>query len=105
MPEATSTAKSNGATDTETALNDLTAVRLPALSQPAYETVNHPAYYGGEDDPFEPIKIIEALGLGFNTGNALKYLLRAGRKPGVAYAEDLQKAVWYLQREIDRAES
>lgn len=105
MSEATNNQKSNSETSISKALTDLTAMRVPELSQPAYEAVNHPAHYGGEDDPFEPIKIIEALDLGFNTGNALKYLLRAGRKPGVSYAEDLQKAVWYLQREVDRAES
>lgn len=87
------------------ALNDLTAMRMPELSQPAYEKVSHPAHYGGQDDPYEPIKIIEAKDLGFNTGNALKYLLRAGRKPGTPYVEDLRKAVFYLNREIGRSES
>lgn len=114
MPEATSPLKDAGipvneaaaaAAATTAALNNLTTHRLPQLSAPEYEAVNHPAHYGGQDDPYEPIKVIEHFDLGFNTGNALKYLLRAGRKPGVSYAEDLQKAVWYLQREIDRAES
>lgn len=62
--------------------------------------VNHPAHYGGKDNPYEAIKIIEALGLGFNLGNCLKYLARAGRKPGADTLEDLKKAAWYLNREI-----
>lgn len=36
------------------------------------EFVNHPQHYGGEDNPFEPIKIIEGLNLDFHIGNALK---------------------------------
>ncbi len=65
--------------------------------------MNHPAHYGG-DTAYEAIKIIEALGLNFHTGNALKYLVRAGKKPGVSAAEDLRKAIWYLNREIQRRE-
>lgn len=89
------------------ALNSLTATRMPPLSdlraEAAGEAVDHPAHYGGEDDPFEAIKIIEHYDLGFRTGNAVKYLLRAGRKPGASYLQDLEKAAWYLQREIERA--
>lgn len=111
MPEATIkeevfsdevTAKAGKAT--VEALNNLTSTRLPALALPEYEAVNHPAHYGGEDNPYETIKIIEALDLTFHTGNAAKYLLRAGRKPGTPYVEDLRKAAWYLQREIERCE-
>ncbi len=87
------------------ALSNLTAHRMPALSpNNDYEAVDHPPHYGGKSDPFEPIKIIEALDLGFAPGSALKYLLRAGRKPGSPYVEDLKKAVWYLNREIERVE-
>lgn len=38
---------------------------------------------------------------GFNVGNAIKYLWRAGLKSGSA-VEDLRKAAWYVNREIDR---
>lgn len=89
------------------ALDNLTATRVPALpprDDTDVERVNHPAHYGGEDNPFEPIKIIEHYDLGFATGNALKYLLRAGRKPGETYADDLKKAAFYLNREIERVE-
>jgi len=64
------------------------------------EAVDHPPHYGGGDDPFETIKVIEAWGLGFHTGNAVKYISRAG-KNGDAI-QDLKKARWYLDREINR---
>lgn len=66
------------------------------------EQVDHPAYYGGKDDPYEAIKVIEAWGLGFHLGNAVKYIARAGKKPNVPTLEDLCKARWYLDREIER---
>lgn len=62
--------------------------------------VDHPKHYGGVDNPFEAIKVIEAWNLGFNVGNTLKYIARAGRKPGSMTVEDLEKAAWYLNREI-----
>jgi hypothetical protein len=65
-------------------------------------TVNHPEHYGGEDNPYEAIKIIEAFGLGFCLGNTMKYLVRAGKKGSAL--EDLKKARWYLSREINRME-
>lgn len=52
-------------------------------------------------DP-EPVAVIEAWGLGFSLGNVLKYLARAGRKPGVPALDDLRKARDYLDREIAR---
>ena len=66
------------------------------------DNVNHPSHYGGEDNPYEAIKIIEAWNLGFCLGNAVKYISRAGKKDKSKEVEDLEKAVWYLQREIDR---
>ena len=63
------------------------------------EAVNHPAHYGGADNPYEAIKVIEAWGLGFNLGNTVKYVSRAGKK-GDTRLEDLKKARWYLDREI-----
>lgn len=62
-----------------------------------------PDYYGGPDDPYEAIKVIEAWGLGFHLGNVLKYISRAGKK-SPSEVEDLKKALWYLQRRIDRLE-
>lgn len=62
--------------------------------------VDHPLHYGGESNPYEAIKIIEAHGLCFHLGNAIKYILRAGRKTPDS-REDIEKAIWYLQRYID----
>lgn len=67
------------------------------------DAVNHPAHYGGADNPYEAIKVIEAWALGFNLGNAVKYISRAGKKD--ARLQDLKKAAWYLQREIASQES
>ena len=44
------------------------------------EMVNHPNHYGGEDNPYEAIKVIEAWDLGFHLGNTVKYISRAGKK-------------------------
>lgn len=67
------------------------------------EEVNHPAHYGGGDNLYEAIKVIEAWELGFCLGNAVKYIARAGKKsPDVL--TDLRKAAWYLNREIERLE-
>lgn len=52
-------------------------------------------------DP-EPIRVIEAWGLGFCLGNAVKYIARAERKG--APLEDLKKAAWYITREIQQRE-
>lgn len=61
--------------------------------------VNHPEHYGGADNPYEAIRVIEAWGLSFNLGNTAKYIARAGRKGD--RLEDLEKAAWYLNREIE----
>lgn len=62
------------------------------------EAVNHPPHYGGANNPYEAIKVIEAWGLGFNLGNTVKYIARAEHKG--ATVQDLEKARWYLDREI-----
>lgn len=64
--------------------------------------VDHPPHYGGADNPYEAIKVIEAWSLNFHLGNAVKYISRAGHKNPSAVKEDLQKAQWYLQRAIER---
>ena len=65
-------------------------------------SVDHHLHYGGVDNPYEVIKVIEAWNLDFNLGNVVKYIARAGRKDGADLIEDLQKARWYLDREIAR---
>lgn len=47
----------------------------------------------------EPITVIEAWDMGFNLGNVIKYVARSNYKG--SKVEDLQKAMWYLQREIN----
>ena len=58
--------------------------------------VDHPQHYQGHN--FEVIDIIDDYNLGFNLGNAIKYILRAGKKDD--YCQDLNKAIWYLNREV-----
>ena len=64
------------------------------------EMVDHPTHYGGEDNVYEAIKVIEAWGLGFNLGNTIKYVSRAEKKSDTL--EDLEKASWYINREIKK---
>ena len=68
------------------------------------DNVNHPTWYGSKDYPYETIKVIEAWGLNFTLGNALKYISRAGKKDPTKTIEDLRKALFYIQYEIDRLE-
>ena len=66
------------------------------------EQVEHPNHYGGENDPFETIKVINAWNLNFNLGNAVKYISRAGKKDPKKYVEDLKKARFYIDYEIKK---
>ena len=63
------------------------------------EKVNHPDHYGGENNPYEAIKVIEAWDLNFHLGNVVKYISRAGKKSENSI-EDLKKAEWYLSRYV-----
>lgn len=65
-----------------------------------YETINHPSHY--TDGKIEVIDFIEDKHLNFHKGDAVKYIARAGKKNGADTATDLGKAVWYLNREIQR---
>lgn len=62
-----------------------------------------PKYYGGEDNVYEVFNVLEAWGLDkdFYLGNVIKYLARAGKK-NHNKKEDLQKALVYLQRRINK---
>ena len=64
------------------------------------EKVNHPSHY---NKGIEVIDIIESWGLNFSLGNAVKYILRAPYKDNSL--EDLKKAQWYIQREIENMEN
>lgn len=74
------------------------------LSNDVDQNVQHPIYYGGADDPYEAIKVIEAWNLGFHLGNTVKYISRAGKKDGNSSTQDLKKALFYLNREIELLE-
>lgn len=60
--------------------------------------INHPKHYNM--GPIEVIDAIESWGLGFNLGNAVKYIARFGHKPSANAARDLEKAKWYLERHL-----
>lgn len=66
------------------------------------DNVNHPAHY--TDGNIEVIDFIEDKQLGYHLGNAVKYISRAGKKDPEKTAEDLRKAVWYLNRYIKKLE-
>lgn len=74
---------------------------LPKVKQTP-EMVNHPSHYNS--GKIETIEAIEdwGFGQGFNLGNAIKYISRANHKKD--YIEDLKKAKWYVEREIQRIE-
>ena len=65
--------------------------------------LDRPKYYGGAGNTYEVFNVLEAWGLDedFYLGNVIKYLARAGKKTSNKQ-EDLQKALVYLQRRIDR---
>ena len=65
------------------------------------ELVKHPDHYGGKENPYEAIKVIEAWELNFSLGNVLKYINRSGKKSKNPL-EDLEKAAQYLDFEIKR---
>lgn len=65
------------------------------------DPINHPDHY--TDGKIEVIDFIEDQRLGFCIGNAVKYISRAGKKDSEKYTDDLEKAIWYLNREIEKA--
>ena len=65
------------------------------------EMVKNPEHYGGVDNPYEAIKVIENWDLGFHLGNTVKYISRAGKKDTDKELQDLEKAQWYLNRRIE----
>ena len=65
-----------------------------------YDMVNHPPHYTSHPSGVECIAITEHMT--FCIGNAIKYLWRAGLKNEKSTIEDLEKAKWYIEREIQR---
>ena len=72
----------------------------PEKEENKNDPVNHPSHY--TDGKIEVIDYIEDKGLGFCLGNAIKYISRAGKKDQSKEVEDLQKAIWYIQRKIEQ---
>jgi len=68
------------------------------IIRPPKEMIEHPAHYNSHPSGIEAITIIEHFN--FNIGNAIKYLWRAGLKG--KQIEDLKKAKFYVEREIER---
>lgn len=72
---------------------------LPPNGADDNDSVNHPSHYTSYKG-VEVIQLTEQMN--FNRGNAVKYIARAGLKNPEAEVEDLEKAVWYIKREILR---
>ncbi len=62
------------------------------------DNVKYPSHY--TDGKIEVIEFIEDKQLNYHRGNAIKYICRAGKKDASKEIEDLQKAIWYISREI-----
>ncbi len=67
-------------------------------NEPVGGAVNHPKHYNAHPSGVECIEVVEHMG--FNVGNAVKYLWRADEKGNAL--EDLKKACWYIEREIQK---
>lgn len=80
---------------------DCCKTEAPATGNSGLDMIDHPPHYTAT--AIEPIDVIEAWQLGFHLGNCLKYLARCERKGRPI--EDLEKARWYLDREIARRKS
>lgn len=66
------------------------------------DPVNRPSHY--TDGKIEVIEFIEDKGLDFCLGNSVKYISRAGKKDPEKTIQDLQKAIWYINRKIIQLE-
>ena len=75
--------------------------RNPISGETPASMVDHPKHYNMHS--IEPIDVIEDWGLNFNLGSVVKYIARSDYKG--APIEDLEKAVWYLRREVERRKS
>ena len=72
---------------------------MPTLEEKMNDPVNHPSHYTA--GKIEVIDFLEDQKFPYHLGNAVKYICRAGKKNPDKTVEDLQKAVWYLNRYID----
>jgi hypothetical protein len=67
-----------------------------------YKKTPEPHYYIGKVYGYSARNIVEDFQLGYNTGTAVTYLLRAGKKDGNPASQDIQKAINHLHFELDR---
>tara|TARA_R100000458_G_C8140499_1_gene151914 strand:+ start:211 stop:477 length:267 start_codon:yes stop_codon:yes gene_type:complete len=67
-----------------------------------YKRTPEPHYYTGKVYGYSARNIVEDFQLGYNTGTAVSYLLRAGKKDGNPAEQDIQKAINHLHFELDR---
>mgnify|MGYP003137917632 CR=1 FL=1 len=67
-----------------------------------YKQHPEPTYYSGTKYGYSARKVVEDFDLGYNTGVAVSYLLRAGKKPGNPAQQDIQKAINHLHFELDK---
>ena len=72
----------------------------PTVNGQPFDIVQRPMHYNYSK--LEPITVVEAWDLSFCLGNVVKYVARAGKKDPSKVVEDLEKARWYLDREISR---
>lgn len=90
--------KTEGIAEAEVAPNKWVEVTIPAEASVPADPVNHPPHYtaGG----IETLDFIEAKDLNYRLGNVIKYISRAGKKVDGDPIQDLEKAAFYLNREI-----
>ena len=74
------------------------------MNQDDEKQVVHPSHYC-EGRKYEPMDVIADWDLDFFLGSALKYIARAGRKPGCSKEQDLEKAIEYLQYVVDQEDA
>jgi len=67
-----------------------------------YKETPEPHYYSGNKYGYSARKVVEDFELGYNTGTAVSYLLRAGKKEGNPAEQDIQKAINHLHFELDK---
>jgi hypothetical protein len=88
-------------------MNSVVVIAIPASTKTRritggrnvdHDPVNHPSHYRA-GDIYETIRVIEAWELGYNLGCCVKYISRCGKKNN--HIQDLEKARWYLTREIE----
>lgn len=80
--------------------DDCVMADFRTAAKETHDPVNHPSHYTGHPSGIECIQITEHMG--FNLGNAVKYIWRADLKNDAI--EDLKKAQWYIERELQKRE-